>query len=429
MIGSFIKELKFMTRTLFFIVLLLFILIIETYTYHGLKCAFPQGRKKVIVFIIYAISIFVIVTGIISMGFYLSARTTNMGYWHNLLIGITFTLIITKIIFAGTLFLSDSFRIIKFCFQKISSWFSNNSDPVEIEGRRKFITQIGIGIAAIPFTGLLYGIIKGKYDFKIHRQSLNFPDLPIAFDKLKIVQISDFHSGSFDNIESVARGLKMVQDQNPDLIFFTGDLVNNFAQEIEPYMHLLKDLHAPMGKFAILGNHDYGEYVNWESEEEKLKNTESIKLHLVEMGFSVLNNQRTSLIKNNEQIQIVGVENWGKPPFPSYGDLNKALEGINKEDFTILLSHDPDHWEEKTLPHPKNINLTLSGHTHGMQMGIEIPGFKWSPVKYRYKKWAGLYQQNGQYLYVNRGFGYLGYPGRIGIWPEITVIELKSDFS
>jgi len=206
-------------------------------------------------------------------------------------------------------------------------------------------------------------------------------------------------------------------------------LVNNFAQEIEPYMHLLKDLNAPMGKFAVLGNHDYGEYVNWESEEKKLENTESIKLHLAEMGFSVLNNERTSLIKNNEQIQIVGVENWGKPPFPSYGDLNKALEGINKEDFTILLSHDPDHWEEKTLPHSKNINLTLSGHTHGMQMGIEIPGFKWSPVKYRYKNWAGLYQQNGQYLYVNRGFGYLGYPGRIGIWPEITVIELNSDFS
>ena len=418
-----------MTRTIFFIIVLLLVLGIEVYTYYGLNTAFPQGRKRIIALSIYAMSIVLIVAGITSIRVVFIGGNASMGYWSNLLIGIMFTLLITKIVFLGSIFLADSFRFFKFYIQKISIWFSKNSVPIEIDGRRQFIAQIGLGIAAITFTGFLYGILKGKYDFKIHRQSLTFKDLPSEFDGLKIVQISDFHSGSFDNIDAVARGVKMMQDQNPDLILFTGDLVNNLAEEIEPYKHLLKDLHAPMGKFAVLGNHDYGEYVDWSSEEEKLENTESIKLHLADMGFSVLNNQRISLRRNEEQIQIVGVENWGKPPFPAYGDLDKALKGINSNDFTILMSHDPDHWDEKTLPHSKNINLTVSGHTHGMQMGIEIPGIKWSPVKYRYNKWAGLYEENGQYLYVNRGFGYLGFPGRIGIWPEITVFELKSHFS
>ena len=418
-----------MTRAIFFIVVLLLILGIEVYTYYGLNTAFPHNRKRIIALIIDAMSIVLIIAGLVSLRVVFVGGNASMGYWSNVLIGIMFTLVITKIVFVSSLFLGDSFRFVKFCIQKISIWFSKNSEPIEIEGRRKFVTQIGLGIAAIPFTGFLYGILKGKYDFKIHKQSLTFADLPSEFDGLKIVQISDFHSGSFDNIDAVARGVKMMQDQNPDLILFTGDLVNNLAEEIEPYKHLLKDLYAPMGKFAVLGNHDYGEYVNWNSEEDKIQNTESIKLHLVDMGFSVLNNQRISLRRNEEQIQIVGVENWGKPPFPAYGDLNKALKGIKNDDFTILMSHDPDHWEERTLSHSKNINLTFSGHTHGMQMGIEIPGIKWSPVKYRYNKWAGLYEENGQYLYVNRGFGYLGYPGRIGIWPEITVFELRSNIS
>ncbi len=418
-----------MTRVIFFIIVLLLILGIEVYTYYGLNSAFPHSRKRIIALIIDVMSIVLIVAGIVSLRVVFVGGNASMGYWSNVLIGIMFTLVITKIVFVSSLFLGDSFRFVKFCVQKISIWFSKNSEPIEIEGRRKFIAQIGLGIAAIPFTGFLYGILKGKYDFKIHKQSLTFADLPSEFDGLKIVQISDFHSGSFDNIDAVARGVKMMQDQNPDLILFTGDLVNNLAEEIEPYKHLLKDLYAPMGKFAVLGNHDYGEYVNWNSEEDKIQNTESIKLHLADMGFSVLNNQRISLRRNEEQIQIVGVENWGKPPFPAYGDLNKALKGIKNDDFTILMSHDPDHWEEKTLSHSKNINLTFSGHTHGMQMGIEIPGIKWSPVKYRYNKWAGLYEEHGQYLYVNRGFGYLGYPGRIGIWPEITVFELNSNIS
>ena len=418
-----------MSRVIFFIIVLLLILGIEVYTYYGLNTAFPHSRKRIIAHVIDAMSIVLIIAGIVSLRVVFVGGNASMGFWSNVLIGIMFTLVITKIVFVSSLFLGDSFRFVKYCIQKISIWFSINSEPIEIEGRRKFIAQIGLGIAAIPFTGFLYGILKGKYDFKIHKQSLTFKDLPSEFDGLKIVQISDFHSGSFDNIDAVARGVKMMQDQNPDLILFTGDLVNNLAEEIEPYKHLLKDLYAPMGKFAVLGNHDYGEYVNWNSEEDKIQNTELIKLHLADMGFSVLNNQSISLHRNEEQIQIVGVENWGKPPFPAYGDLNKALNGIKNDDFTILMSHDPDHWEEKTLSHSKNINLTFSGHTHGMQMGIEIPGIKWSPVKYRYNKWAGLYEENGQYLYVNRGFGYLGYPGRIGIWPEITVFELKSSFS
>jgi len=242
---------------------------------------------------------------------------------------------------------------------------------------------------------------------------------------LKLVHISDIHSGSFDSLEAVQRGIDLINAQNADIICFTGDLVNNDSREIEPFIQDFKALKSKYGIYSCLGNHDYGDYKHWKSKEVKQQNLETLFKHHQAMGFKLLNNSNVELTNKGEKIVILGVENWGKPPFPQHGDLDKALKNVNNADFKILLSHDPSHWDYKVLTHPTNIDLTLSGHTHGMQFGVEIPGFKWSPIKYLYPRWAGLYQEATQYLYVNRGFGFLGFPGRVGIWPEITVIELK----
>ena len=220
----------------------------------------------------------------------------------------------------------------------------------------------------------------------------------------------------------------MINDQKPDIIFFTGDMVNNIAKELEGWKDLIGSLHAPYGKFAVLGNHDYGDYVRWDSEKEKEDNMKMLLQHLEDMGFHMLLNESHQLIKDNEKIDIVGVENWGAGGFKKKGDFDKAASRVEKEQFKILLSHDPSHWEQKIINHEMPVELTLSGHTHGMQFGIEIPGWiKWSPAKFRYKYWAGVYEENNQYININRGFGFLAYPGRVGIYPEISVIQLQSE--
>ena len=255
---------------------------------------------------------------------------------------------------------------------------------------------------------------------------LAFDDLPKAFDGFTITQISDIHSGSFDNAAKVNYGVDLINEQQSDVILFTGDIVNNKADELLPWKDAFGRLSAKEGVYSILGNHDYGDYVNWETKEDKEANLQQLFDLQTEMGFTLLRNETHFLEKEGERLALVGVENWGKGGFKKKGDLDKAVATVEAKDFKILLSHDPSHWEAKVLPHPYNFHLTLSGHTHGMQFGIEIPGwFKWSPVKWRYKQWAGLYQENKQWINVNRGFGFLGYPGRVGIWPEITKITLK----
>jgi predicted MPP superfamily phosphohydrolase len=292
--------------------------------------------------------------------------------------------------------------------------------------RRKFISTIALGLAAIPFASLLYGMYKGKYRFRVLDYVLHFEDLPEAFDGYKITQISDIHSGSFDNRQKIEYGINLINKQQSDVILFTGDMVNNKATEMLPWKDLFGSLKAKDGVFSILGNHDYGDYVNWNSKEEKAQNLEDLKQVQKEMGYKLLLNESYFLERNGERIAIVGVENWGKGGFKKAGDLKKAAEQVNAEDFKILMTHDPSHWEAEVVNDDYHYHLTLSGHTHGMQFGIEIPGWiKWSPIKYRYKQWAGIYKELGQYINVNRGFGYLGYPGRVGIWPEVTVITLK----
>ena len=295
-----------------------------------------------------------------------------------------------------------------------------------LPSRRKFISTVALGLAAIPFASLLYGMYRGKYRFRVLDYVLHFEDLPDAFDGYKITQISDIHSGSFDNREKIKYGINLINDQKSDVIMFTGDMVNNKATEMLPWKDLFGTLKAKDGVFSVLGNHDYGDYVNWDTKEDKTKNLNDLKALQKEMGYNLLLNESHFLERNGERIAIVGVENWGESGFKKAGDLKKASAKVQAEDFKILMSHDPSHWDAEVVNDDYHYHLTLSGHTHGMQFGIEIPGWiKWSPIKWRYKQWAGIYEELGQYINVNRGFGYLGYPGRVGIWPEVTVITLK----
>uniref|UniRef100_UPI0040497945 metallophosphoesterase n=2 Tax=Gelidibacter sp. TaxID=2018083 RepID=UPI0040497945 len=299
-------------------------------------------------------------------------------------------------------------------------------EPYTMPSRRKFISQIAIGLAAIPFASLLYGMYKGKYNFRVLNYTLHFDDLPEAFDGYRITQISDIHSGSFDDREKIVYAIDLIKEQDSDVILFTGDLVNNKANEMHPWKELFGQLSAKDGVYSVLGNHDYGDYVNWNSREEKHQNLEDLKYLQREMGFDLLLNESRYIERNGEKIALIGVENWGRGGFKKAGDLKKASENIDPNDFKILMSHDPSHWEDVVINDDYHYHLTLSGHTHGMQFGIEIPGWiKFSPIQWRYKYWAGIYQELGQYINVNRGFGFLGYPGRVGMWPEITVIELK----
>jgi len=337
--------------------------------------------------------------------------------------GLMLMVYVPKIVLTLVMFGEDIFRI----GASLLNYFMYNAPRKEMmPDRRKFISQIALGLAAVPFLSLIYGIFEGKYNFKVFKQTIFFPDLPDAFDGFKITQISDVHSGSFDNPEKINYAIDLINKQESDLILFTGDIVNTHAKEMHPWLETFNRIKDyKYGKFAVLGNHDYGEYVTWPSEKEKDENFQQIKNLYGQIGFTLLLNEHTYIQKGEDKIALVGVENWGVN-FKKAGDLNKASQNVDQKDFKILMSHDPSHWDAEIKEHPKNFHLTLSGHTHGMQFGIEIPGyFKWSLAQYIYKQWAGLYENLGRYVYVNRGFGFHAYPGRVGIMPEITVIELK----
>ena len=336
--------------------------------------------------------------------------------------GFLLTILTFKIITILFLFSEDIFRFISGAYAKLFG----ASREFSLPQRRRFLSLIALGLAAVPFGALLYGMFKGKYNFKVLKYSLEFDDLPDAFDGYRITQISDIHSGSFDNRKMIEYGVSLINEQKSDAILFTGDMVNNKTEEMKPWADLFASLEAKDGKFSVLGNHDYGDYVPWETEALKEQNLQDLKDLQKEMGFDLLLNEHRYLHKGADKIALIGVENWGKGGFKKAGDLQKAVSEIDTSDFKILMSHDPSHWELEVVPDEKHFHLTLSGHTHGMQFGIEIPGWiKWSPVKWRYKHWAGIYKEKEQFINVNRGFGFLGYPGRVGIWPEITVITLK----
>ena len=287
------------------------------------------------------------------------------------------------------------------------------------------IPIIGLFAGFLPFFAIIYAIFKALYRFKIYRSIIHSPLLPDTYDKLKIVHISDLHLGSFNfRYHILDRAIQLINDIEPDFIFFTGDLVNNFAWELKGWSTVLEKLTAKRGKFAVLGNHDYGDYSIWESKKLKKSNFESIKYFYKKIGFTLLLNEAETIGDNSDKIAIIGVENWGNPPFKKYGDLKKATETVDQIPFKILLSHDPTHWDEEIVD-KTDIFLTLSGHTHGMQAGVRIQNKQWSPIKYKYKQWAGVHKKDNQYLNVNRGLGWLGFPGRLGMRPEISFIEIQ----
>ena len=347
-------------------------------------------------------------------------RTQGQTPQFQMAMGVLLTVLIPKLVVLIFMFGEDMYRWI---LKLISAVTSGNTTP--LAGRRKFISQISLGLAAIPFVSFIYGIVQGKYNYKVLKYQLTFKDLPEAFDGFTITQISDIHSGSFTNKEKIQYGVDLINEQKSDIMLFTGDIVNNKADEMDNWIAVFDKLEAKEGKYSILGNHDYGDYMDWDNPQDKIDNFQKVKDIHKNIGFDLLLDEHRYIEKDGQKIALLGVENWGKG-FNKAGDLQRAAAGIQKEDFKILMSHDPSHWEEKVKKDPFNYQLTLSGHTHGLQMGIEIPGwFKWSPSKYAYKQWAGLYKEAGRVINVNRGFGYHAFPGRVGIWPEITVIELK----
>ena len=327
--------------------------------------------------------------------------------------------LLPKIFIVFFLFLEDIGRGIQFVFRSFSK------EENQLEGRRKFLSLLGFGIAAIFSGFIIDGIIFGKYRHRVRKIKIKIAGLPQSFKGYKIIQISDVHSGSFFHPEKLQKAVDLMNEQNADLVLFTGDMVNNFAEEFKPFIPLFSKIKAKDGKFSILGNHDYGDYAEWKSREEKAQNVPKLIAFQKQAGFEMLRNEHRIIEKNGEKLYILGVENWGVKPFPQFGDLDKASAGVPFDAAKILMSHDPSHFDAVVKSHPSNVQLTISGHTHGMQFGIDLKNYRWSPVKYKYPKWADLYESEGKNLYVNRGFGVIGYPGRVGIEPEITLFELS----
>lgn len=350
----------------------------------------------------------------------------NSKFYRNYIFAILVGLFFAKLI-AALFFLTDDLRrIALWLMSKIfpgtgAQYMSDNGGGIP---RSTFLSWLGLGVGGSLFGTLLYGF-SNKYNYQVKRLKLSFPNLPESFRGMKMVHISDIHSGSFQNKKAVEHGIDMILQEKPDLIVFTGDLVNDRASEMEEYKSVFARLQAPMGVFSTLGNHDYGDYVSWPTREEKAANLEALKKTHADMGWRLLMNEHVAFEKGGQHIALLGIENWGaKGRFPKYGKMDLAHPGTEQIPFKILLSHDPSHWDAQIRTEYPDIDLMLSGHTHGMQFGLENPYFKWSPVQWMYKQWAGLYEEGNQKLYVNRGFGFIGYPGRVGILPEITVIEL-----
>jgi uncharacterized protein len=342
---------------------------------------------------------------------------------RNWIITGVFATYFSKLIGIIFLLIDDIQRLVRWVAKSFQK--KNEALPGEPITRSQFLTQAAVIATAVPFGAMVYGIVSGAHDYRVRKVTVKLPNLPQAFDGLRIAQLSDIHSGSFFNKTAVQGGVELVLNEKPDLIFFTGDLVNNESAEVKEYIHVFDKLRAPLGVFSVTGNHDYGDYKSWETPAAKQQNFKDlIEAHRL-LGFDLLMNEHRFIEQNGEQLAIIGIENWGAGRFSKYGKLEQAYAHTNNAAVKLLLSHDPSHWDAQVRPHYKDIDIAFAGHTHGFQFGVEVGNFKWSPSQYAYKQWAGLYTEGNQHLYVNRGFGYLGYPGRVGMPPEITVMELK----
>ncbi len=390
----------------------LFLILFEFYAYRSIKIVFKSNLKN-----LYIITNAIIYLLFFSYIFLFYEGKFNTFFSYNFTI--IFILFVCKSIIILFLFFEDILRLLSVFFNLIQT-----KKKIDLS-RRKFISKTALFLGAIPIPIMLHGVFRGRYNYKVVKHIIKYKDLPKNFDGYKITHISDFHCGSFEKRTKIEYAINLINEQNSDIILFTGDFVNNTYDEIIPWKNNFKKLKAKHGKYSVLGNHDYGDYYNWSSEDDKKENFKNLIKIQDEMGFKILMNESIYICKESEKIALIGVENWGDR-FKKKGDIDKAISNLDQDDFKILMSHDPSHWEKKIINRDEHFHLTLSGHTHGLQFGIEIPGFiKWSPVQYRYKYWAGLYEKESRFINVNRGFGVLGFPGRVGIWPEISVIELK----
>lgn len=409
-----------------FVIPVLIILCVDLYTFQAVKTVTQNlsstGRKA-------AYIIFWSITAL-TLATFAATIFTDFFSWNkyvrNFWVAPLMLLLLCKILIIPFLLVDDIVRLGKLAGRTLSK----PAAPVEPHApgikRSEFISQLAIIIAGIPFISLIYGIVYGAYDYKVRRYTMRFPDLPASFDGLRILQISDLHVGSFVESHHLEKAVEIINKQQADIIFFTGDLVNNETAEVESFMDVLAKIKAPMGVYSSLGNHDYGDYKHWGSDSEKHQNMLDMVATHKQLEWNLLRNENRLIRRGNESIAIAGCENWSKSNhFPKYGNLVQTMQGLDDAPFVILMSHDPSHWDAQVVGHPKRIDLMLAGHTHGMQFGVDTKWFKWSPVQYFYKEWAGLYKQGDRYLYVNRGLGFLGYPGRAGIRPEITVMDLK----
>ncbi len=411
----------------FFIVLAAIIVFIDLYTWQGVRFLIQEQSprfQKIFRYSWWGITVLTLLTVLMFRGGHLDHIPPRFAM---LLTAFFFIIYIAKVVFMLFLFTDDVLRFFRWGYRQLQPQ-KGSLGAAEAEGaisRYRFLVGTGAVMGGALFTGLHYGILRGAHQFKIFRRNISIKGLPESFRGLRILQLSDIHVGSFWDRSAVEKGIRMALDEKPDVIFFTGDLVNNISAEMDGWQDLFSQLKAPMGVYSILGNHDYGDYVKWDSFDAKVENLS--RLHRIhrELGWDLLLDEHRVLKRGEDSIAVIGVQNWSKHKrFPRYGNLAKAYEGAEKHPVKILLSHDPSHWKGQVLEKYPDIHLQLSGHTHGFQFGVETGGFRWSPVKFMYPEWADLYEQDGRYLYVNRGFGYLGYPGRLGVRPEITVLTL-----
>jgi predicted MPP superfamily phosphohydrolase len=412
-----------MKETLFIVLIGCIVLTFDTYLIKGLRIALQKWKfshNRYFTIIYWSLSVFI--TGALFISMF--ART-GLAIRSAFLL-VFFLFISVKALFLPFMLADDLRRLIKRRKRGLQKADPGKAPSPDAIPRSEFLMKAGLVTASIPLGGMVFGMISGVYDYRVHRQTLYLPNLPKAFDGLKLGQISDIHSGSFYNKKAVTGGIDLLLREKPDLIFFTGDLVNLFANEMRDYQDIFSKVKAPLGVYSSLGNHDYGDYFDWPEEALRQKNFNTLVNTHKNMGWDLIRNDHRRLKVNNEEIGILGVENWGiLNKFPNRGRLDLAMEHTDDLPVKLLLSHDPSHWRAEVLKHPE-IDVMFSGHTHGMQFGVRTENFQWSPIKYIYKEWAGLYHEGHQQLYVNVGYGFLGYPGRLGILPEITIFELKA---
>jgi len=416
-----------MSRIVFLLTISLILLLADLYVYQGLKVLISKAApatKRWVFYTYWGITI-ISIAGIFAMGTLEQLQTSRMA--RNIIVLGIFINIVSKLFTTTVLLIGDLYRgiqwLLGFVTQRESNTLQNSRDGIP---RSEFLTKSALAIGLLPVVSIGYGIAFGAHDYRIRRVSLALRNLPAGLEGLRIIQLSDIHSGSFYNEKAVLHGVEQVMAEKADLVFFTGDLVNSDSKEIKPYFDIFKQVKAPLGVYSTLGNHDYGDYKEWSSPQAKQRNLELMYQAHQELGWNLLRNENQLLKIDGANLSIIGVENWGKGRFAKYGDLDQAYQNSADADLRLLLSHDPSHWDAQVRTDHPDIEATFSGHTHGFQFGVETPFFRWSPAQYAYKQWAGLYQKGGQQLYVNRGFGFIGFPGRVGMPPEITVFALKS---